>query len=186
METSADRGTRATEDAGARSRTPVGADPLEEAYVRNVGPALRLAYFLTGDRDQAQDLAHEAFVRMAGRLRHRRGIDDTDAYLRRTIVNLFTSSLRHRRVERAWLARQTGARATVPPPEDDPAERDELWRALRGLPERQRAAVVLRYYEDLSEHDAAAILGCSSRALNGLVARAMSTLRAELPEGDDA
>ena len=172
---------RARADSPADARTR---DRLEDVYLRNAGPAMRLAYVLTGDRDQAQDLAQEAFVRMAGSFRHRRAIDDVDAYLRRTVVNLFTSSLRRRRVERAWLARQAGAQTPVPAA-DDPAERDVVWRALQALPERQRAAVVLRYYEDLSEEDAARILGCSARALNGLVARATKTLRAELPRGDE-
>jgi RNA polymerase sigma-70 factor (sigma-E family) len=179
----------ARDGAGSNRAEPsapvaVTSDRLEEAYVRSAPRTLRLAYALTGDRDQAQDLAQEAFVRMASRLRYRRGIDDMDAYLRRTVVNLFTSSLRHRRVERAWLARQGGSGASMAPPADDPGERDALWRALRVLPERQRAAVVLRYYEDLSERDAAVILGCSARALNGLVARATAALRERL-EGSE-
>jgi RNA polymerase sigma-70 factor (sigma-E family) len=162
---------------GRRASGTSGADPLEDAYVRNVGAALRLAYFLTGSRDQAEDLVHEAFARVAARLRHRRSVDDLDAYLRRTVVNLFSSSLRRRRTERAWMSRQHPPEVIV---QDDPAERDAMWRALQALPDRQRAAVVLRYYEDLSEQDAADVLGCSPRALNSLVVRAMRTLRSDL------
>jgi RNA polymerase sigma-70 factor (sigma-E family) len=157
---------------GARGKV----DRLEEAYLRSAPAGLRLAYFLTGDRDQAQDLVQDAFVRLGARFRHLRPIDDVDAYLRRTIVNLFSSSLRRRRTERAWLAKQHGAEPAITSP-SDPAERDEMWRALQALPDRQRAAVVLRYYEDLPERDAAAVLGCSSRALNSLIARALGTLR---------
>jgi len=58
-----------------------------------------------------------------------------------------------------------------------------MWRALQRLPIRQRAAVVLRFYEDLSEHEAADVLGCSASALNALVRRAMATLRNEI--GDE-
>jgi RNA polymerase sigma-70 factor (sigma-E family) len=154
-------------------RSPRGA--LEEIYVRNAASALRLAYFLTGDRELAEDLTQEAFVRVAGRFRHLRDPDDLPAYLRRTIVNLFTSQLRRRRVEREWLCRQ---RAQLPVLNAvDIAERDDLWRAMATLPERQRAALVLRYYEDLSEEDAAEVLRCSIGALNQLVVRAKSTLR---------
>lgn len=169
----------------AEATDPAQMDRLEEAYVRNAPAALRLAYFLTGDRDQAEDLVQEAFARVAGRFRHLRSIDDLDAYLRRAVVNLFSSSLRRRRVERAWLERERSAAASRQPAHD-PSERDEMWRALQRLPERQRVAVVLRFYEDLSERDAAALMGCSQSALNSLLVRAMQTLRTELHRGDHA
>src|SRR5205823_8657267 len=111
-----------------------------------------------------EDLVQEAFVRVAGRFRHRRVPDDFGPYLKKTIVNSFTSHLRRRRLERAWLAKQR--REPALSPEHDPTERDELWIAMRYLPERQRAALVLRYYEDLSERDAAEVLGGSTGALN--------------------
>jgi len=68
--------------------------------------------------------------------------------------------------------------------EGEPEMRDDLWRALAVLPARQRAAIVLRYYEDLPEREAAAVLGCSTGAFHQLVTRATSTLRAQLA-GDD-
>ena len=61
-----------------------------------------------------------------------------------------------------------------------------MWRALQELPERQRAAVVLRYYEDLSEREAAELLGITQNAMNSLVVRAMRTLRAAIDRGEDA
>jgi RNA polymerase sigma-70 factor (sigma-E family) len=156
---------------------------LEELYQRHAPAAIRLAYFLTGDRELAQDLVQDAFVRVAGRFRHLRVPDAFDAYLRRTIVNLFTSHLRRLRLERAELRRERSL-TSVEHRDPDPAERDAMWRALQRLPIRQRAAVVLRFYEDLPERDAAEVLGCSASALNGLVARAMSTLRNEIGEED--
>jgi RNA polymerase sigma-70 factor (sigma-E family) len=161
------------EQAPAESQPGVGR--IEELYRRNAPGALRLAYFLTGDREQAEDLVQDAFVRVAGRFRHLRVPDAFDAYLRRTIVNLFTSQLRRRKVERAYAARQRGSEPSVMP--DDPALRDELWRALATLPARQRAAVVLRYYEDLSERETAEILRVSTGAVSQLVVRAMASLR---------
>jgi RNA polymerase sigma-70 factor (sigma-E family) len=157
---------------------PASAGGLEELYVRNAPGAIRLAYFLSGDRQQAEDLVQEAFVRVAGRFRHLRVPDNFPAYLRRTIVNLYTSQLRRRRLERAYVARRDVGPPVSHP--EDAAQRDELWRALQRLPKRQRAAIVLRYYEDLSEREAADILRVSTGALNALVARATATLRTHL------
>jgi len=168
-----------TQDVGDRSKRGVR---LEDIYVRNAPGALRLAYFLTGDRELAEDLMQEAFVRVAGRFQHLREPDDLPAYLRRTIVNLFTSHLRRRRLERAWLWRE-GGRVPAASEADLPT-RDDLWRTLALLPERQRAAIVLRYYEDLSEQEAAHVLGCSVGALNQLVVRAKTTLRQHLEDDD--
>ena len=132
---------------------------------------------LAGDPEEARDLAQDAFVKMAGRFRHLRQPDAFDAYMRRTIVNLHTSGLRRLRVERSSLARE--AALSVPAAVADDFEvRDEMWHAILCLPARQRAAIVLRYYEDLSESQAADILSCSVEALNQLVVRATKNLRA--------
>jgi RNA polymerase sigma-70 factor (sigma-E family) len=152
---------------------------LGELYARHAGAATGLAYLLTGDRFLAEDLAQEAFVRLAGRFRHLRDAGAFEAYLRRTVVNLFTSQLRRRRLERAFLKREA---ARVEPRHEDPdiASRDELWSAVQRLPERQRAAVVLRYYEDLSEREVALTMGCSGAAAKSLIARGMQALRADV------
>jgi RNA polymerase sigma-70 factor (sigma-E family) len=172
--------TRAVEAGTSGAERATGR--LEELYVRHVPAALRLAYFLTGDRELAQDLVQDAFVRVAGRFQHLRVPDAFDAYLRRTIVNLFTSDLRRKRLERLQLLRERGTAAREHR-DADPAERDRIWRALQTLPPRQRAAVVLRFYEDLSEREAAGLLGCSEGALNQLIVRGIAALRAEI--GDD-
>jgi RNA polymerase sigma-70 factor (sigma-E family) len=154
---------------------------LEDLYVRHAPAASRLAYFLTGDREEARDLVQEAFVRVAGRFRYLRQPDEFDAYLRRTIVNLHASRLRRLRAERSSLARE----AALPAPaalEEDHVVRDEMWHAIIGLPPRQRAAIVLRYYEDLSERQAAEVLHCSVGALNQLVVRATASLRDRIGE----
>lgn len=157
---------------------------LEDVYARHAPAALRLAYFLSGDPETARDLVQDAFVRVAGRFRHLRQPDAFDAYLRRTIVNLHTSSLRRLKVERSSLAREAALLTpTATAVEEDHEVRDELWHAILDLPPRQRVAVVLRYYEDLSELEAADVLRCSVGALNQLVVRAMANLRAHLGEG---
>lgn len=152
---------------------------LAELYERHAPAAGRLAFLLTGDRALAEDLVQEAFVRVVGRFRHLRVPDAFWIYLRRTIVNLHTSQLRRRRLERAHLEREgrdPAREITLP----DVGAREELWTAILALPARQRAAVVLRYYEDLSERETAEVLGCSAAAAKSLVARAMQTLRAEI------
>jgi RNA polymerase sigma-70 factor (sigma-E family) len=164
----------------AADRAP-SARALEELYVRNAPQALRLAYFLTGERSAAEDLVQEAFVRVAGRFGHLREPDTMPAYLRRTIVNLHTSHLRRRRVERDWVRRQPVPDLVLP---YDPGPRDQLWDAMGSLSPRQRSAIVLRFYEDLSEHDAAQVLGCSVGALNQLVVRGLATLRRHIEKED--
>jgi RNA polymerase sigma-70 factor (sigma-E family) len=158
---------------------------MAELYTRYVPAGIRLAYLLTGDRHQAEDLAQEAFIRCVGRFQHLRDRRAFDAYLRRAIVNLHTSGLRRTKLERAHAARERGAptRASSMP---DVAGQQDLWSALQGLPSRQRAALVLRYYEDLSERDTAEVLGCSLPAVKSLVARGTEALRAEIPRGEDA
>ena len=153
---------------------------LEELYERHAPAAGRLAYLLTGDRALAEDLVQEAFVRLVGRFRHLRVPDAFESYLRRTIVNLHTSWLRRRRLERAYLEREKAAVRPADPGMPDIGGREELWRALQGLPARQRAAVVLRFYEDLSERETADVLGSSPAAVKSLVARATGTLRARI------
>jgi RNA polymerase sigma-70 factor (sigma-E family) len=156
---------------------------LAELYLRHVAGAVRLARLLSGDPDAAEDIAHEAFIRTAGRLTRLR--DDTvfDAYLRRTVVNLCRA--RHRRVaiEQRYLRREV--ERPLEPDRSRTEDRDVLWTALRELPERQRAAVVLRYYEDLDEEQVADILRCSPRAVNSLVSRAMATLRGRVDVDDE-
>lgn len=155
---------------------------LAELYERYAPAAIRLAFLVTGDREGSQDIAQDAFVRVAGRFRHLRFPDAFDSYLRRTVVNLCTSRFRHERIERVYVEREgrTPPRTTDPP---DLGDRDELMRALRTLPTRQRVAIVLRYYEDLSETGVADALGCSVFAARSLLARGMSTLRT-IVEGD--
>jgi RNA polymerase sigma-70 factor (sigma-E family) len=156
---------------------------MADLYARHVPSAIRLAYLLSGDPHRAEDLAHEAFIRSVGRFAHLRQREAFDAYLRRAVVNLHTSGLRKRRTERAWMAREGAAEVHRTASMPDVAGKEDLWRALETLPARQRAALVLRYYEDLSEHDTAAVLNCSVAAVKSLVARGSETLRDAVTSG---
>src|SRR6266571_9129414 len=152
---------------------------LGELYLRHADAAVRLAYLLTGDRALAEDLVQDAFVRLAGRLIHLRDPGAFDAYLRTTVVNLTRSHFRRRRVERAYLerARSATAQEAARWPASSVEDREEMWRALARLSQRQRAAIVLRFYEDLPEAQVADILKCRPGTVKSLVSRGLETLR---------
>ncbi len=168
-------------------RGDVDAGRLGELYLRHANDAVRLAYLLTGDRALAEDLVQDAFVRLAGRLVHLRDPGAFDAYLNRTVVNLSNSHFRRKKVERAYLERARsaigaqGAQWSGRSVED----REDLWRALGRLSRRQRAAIVLRLYEDLSERQVAEILKCRPGTVKSLVSRGLERLRNEIRERTD-
>jgi RNA polymerase sigma-70 factor (sigma-E family) len=157
---------------------------LAELYERHVPDAVRLAFLLTGDRETARDLAHEAFTRVVGRLAHLRNPDSFGPYLRRAVVNLSRNHFRGRARERAFV--EPGL-VSDPAPSAELAvtDRAALRESLLALPERQRAAIVLRFYLDLSDGQAADALGCRPGTVRSLIWRGMQTLRASM-ETDDA
>jgi RNA polymerase sigma-70 factor (sigma-E family) len=159
---------------------------IGELYLRHADGAARLAYLLTGDREMAEDLVQDAFVKATGRLIHLREPDAFSAYLRTTIVNLSRSYFRHKRVERLYLerTRTTDGRETYSSPWRAVEDKDELWKALGRLTQRQRAAIVLRFYEDLSEVEVAEILQCAPGTVKSLVSRGLDKLRSEI-DGED-
>jgi RNA polymerase sigma-70 factor (sigma-E family) len=152
---------------------------LADLYVRHAPAGFRLAYLLTGDRDAAEDLLQDAFVKLVGRLRHLRQPDAFEAYLRRTIVNLSNNRFRRRALERTQVEREKRVRGDDAAEPDVPLEQD-MRRALLELPQRQRAAIVLRFYEDLSEREIAELLRCRPATVRSLVFRAVRVLRADL------
>lgn len=162
------------------SERPQDRSRLADLYARHWAQAARLAYLLTGDRNAGEDLAQEAFARLVGRFRHLRDPAAFGAYLRRAIVNLHLSRLRRLRLERDFVRSGGGgvARHTSSIPDVD--ARTDVWRALAALPRRQRATLVLRYYEDLSERETAEVLRCSIAAVKSLTARGMKTLREQM------
>ena len=136
---------------------------------------LRFAYLLTSDHHTAEDLVQTALAKTYlswDKLRDRGALD---AYVRRIIINENTSLWR-----RPWRRNE---RSTDQLPEagvsdSDHSGRDAMWRIVQTLPPKQRAAVVLRYYEDLSEADTAAILGCSIGNVKSQTSRAIAAMRA--------
>ena len=153
---------------------------LATLYRQHSDRAARLAYLLTGDAALAEDLMQDAFVKLAGRLAHLRDPAAFDAYLRRTVVNLANSHFRRRKVERNYLERMGRRPEGEPTGGAGPEERDELWNALQRVAPRQRAAIVLRFYEDLSEERTAEVLGCPRGTVKSLVSRGLEALRSEV------
>lgn len=143
---------------------------------------LRTAYLLSGDRHLAEDLVQNAFAKLYLAWHRVRSRESLDAYVRRIIVNENTSW--HRR---AWRRNETAVDEIPerPNPGDPNHEfdlRDGLWPLVQRLPARQRAAVVLRYYEDLTERETAEILKCSVGTVKSQTSRAIATLRAAYEE----
>jgi RNA polymerase sigma-70 factor (sigma-E family) len=163
----------------AERRVSPGLAALADLYEEHAGSAYRLAYLLTGDADLAEDLVQDAFVKLIGRFADLRSREAFDAYLRRTVVNLSYGLFRRRRVERAYLARERAWAAGSPVGLPDIEQQDLLWTQLLAIAPRQRAAMVLRYYDDLTEHQTADVLGCSVRTVNSLVARGLQAMRTQ-------
>lgn len=143
---------------------------------------VRLAALLCGDGSRAEELTQDAYVQLHARWRQLRDTDKALAYLRQSVVNRSRSSLRHRLVVSRYLAAQP------PPPQAPSAEhgaldllaQSSMLDALRALPERQREALILRYYLDLSEAEIADSMGVSRGAVKSHTARGIAALRQSL------
>ncbi len=158
-------------------------DEAFREFVEAALPALlRFGHLLTGNREAAEDLVQTALMKT---LRAWRGVvrkDDPLAYVKRAMVTGQYTSWRR------WNARLADAAVPDLPVDDGSGERAEraaMLAALRHLPPRQRAVLVLRYYEDLSEQQIAAQLGCRPGTVKSQAARALATLNTVLSTGAD-
>jgi RNA polymerase sigma-70 factor (sigma-E family) len=147
-------------------------------FVAARSPALlRSAWLLTGDEALAEDLVQTVLARVWPRWdRIYRSDSSAEAYVRRAMVTTYANWWRRR-----WRAEQPTARVPEHPvPADRYAEADdrsEVRRALAVLPPRQRAVIVLRYYEDLTETQTAGVLGCSVGTVKSQTSKALAKLR---------
>jgi RNA polymerase sigma-70 factor (sigma-E family) len=153
------------------------------AYVTEAWPRLfRTAYALTGHPSLADDLLQATLVKLFVSWRRVRQADSVDAYTRTVMVNLARSTWRSR-ARRSELL--TDEHLTAPVAhgfESDLVESDRLWREIQDLPPRQRAVVVLRYYEDLSEREIASVLGVAPGTVKSLASAALRKLRVNAAE----
>lgn len=151
-------------------------EELASLFAVQYVPLCRLAYLLLGDAARAEDIVQEAFLRTFAGWGRIRQPELASAYLRRSVVNLCRSGIRHRPVEwrgnsRSYRDEEAGA-ASAAGWEDDVASASTVLEAVRALPPRQRATVVLRYYLDLSEADIAETLGTSPGTVKSQLAKA--------------
>lgn len=142
---------------------------------------LRLAWLLCGDRERAEDAVAEAFAK-SYRQWGRQRIDNPRAYLRRAVVNEANSALRRLGRDRHHAARATGDERGGRGHEERLADHEAVAAALARLPPRQRTAVVLAYYEDLSQEGIARAMGCSLGAAKSNLSRGLGNLRALLAD----
>jgi RNA polymerase sigma-70 factor (sigma-E family) len=155
---------------------------VTELYSLHYRALVRLAALLVRDTPTAEEVVQDAFVAMHGGWQRLRDAEKALAYLRQSVVNRSRSVLRHRTVVDKNLQK---APPDMPSAEHGALvllERSAVVAALHGLPERQRQAIVLRYYADLSEAEIADTMGISRGAVKSHTARGMAALRAALEQ----
>ena len=155
---------------------------VTELYLLHYKALVRLATLLVRDTPTAEEVVQDAFVAMHDGWQRLRDTENALAYLRQAVVNRSRSVLRHRTVVDRNMQQ---APPDMPSAEHGAfilLERSAVVAALRGLPERQREAIVLRYYGDLSEAEIAAVMDISRGAVKSHTARAMASLRAALEQ----
>jgi len=153
-----------------------------ELYAEQYRALVRLAALLVRDTPTAEEVVQDAFEAMHGGWQRLRDTEKALAYLRQAVVNRSRSVLRHRTVVDKNLQK---APPDMPSAEHGALvllERSAVVAALRELPDRQREAIVLRYYADLSEAEIATAMGISRGAVKSHTARGMTALRAALEQ----
>ena len=169
--------------SGMASRVRPGVGDREQFVSGQQAALSRAAFLLTGDPVAAQDLVQEALVRVLVQWRKVERADVPEAYVRRILLHVFLSGRRrswHREQPHAELPEIAGESAGYAAVDD----LDALRRALLALPPRQRAAVVLRHYEDRSEAQTAELLGCSVGNVKALTSRGLATLRLSMASSE--
>jgi RNA polymerase sigma-70 factor (sigma-E family) len=162
-----------------RSLAPVdSATPTYEEYVAARWSALyRTAYLLTGAHADAEDLAQATLVKAYLSWSKVAGAASPDAYVRRILTNTFVSGRRPLRIARERLVDSV---PEIQASDGIDLDRLQLWPHIASLPPKQRAVIVLRYYEDLSEQQIADALGCSTGTVKSNASLALRSLRTRM------
>ncbi|MEV4615794.1 SigE family RNA polymerase sigma factor [Kitasatospora sp. NPDC049258] len=171
--------------AAASGAAGASVDQLTETYRAHYRSLLRLAALLLDDLSSCEDVVQEAFIRVHAARRRVREPEKTLAYLRQTVVNLSRSTLRRRILGMRLLPKPMPDMASAEEGAYDALERDRLRAALRGLQRRQREVLVLRYYADLTEAQAAEVLGISVGSVKAYGSRGLTALRVVMDTSDD-
>ncbi len=148
-----------------------------EGFVAARGPALRrFAYVLCGDRQRAEDLVQSALTQVLRHWVRVSAMQHPEAYVRQAVVREHLAWWR-RRSSREVVSDTAPDRAEPGDFTTTAADRDAAWRLLATLPDRQRAVLVLRYYEDLDDAGVARVLGTTESTVRSNAARGLATLR---------
>jgi RNA polymerase sigma-70 factor (sigma-E family) len=154
--------------------------PEYDAMYAALWPRLvRTAYAVAGDRGLAEDAVQTAFAKAYRGWRRISRLEAPEAYLRRMVVNEVLNDRRRARTRHEVTSSAPPEQPELAAQDAAPA-RDDLWRAVSALPPRQRAVLVLRYYEDLSELQIADALGCRPGTVKSQAAAALASLRSRL------
>lgn len=143
-----------------------------------LAPLVRFGFALTHDEGTAEDLVQLALVRTLLAWPRLRNQGDPERYVRRVMVNEQVSAWRRQRRHPEVALVPPGTGEAYRPDEAELVERDRVWRELVHLPPRQRAVLILRFYEDRSEREVAAVLGCSVGTVKSQTSKALNKLRA--------
>jgi RNA polymerase sigma-70 factor (sigma-E family) len=156
-------------------------DHLSSLYLLHYRSLVRLAALLLDETAAAEDVVQEAFVKLAagGRLARLRDPDAALGYIRTTVLNLARSSLRRRRVATRYAPLVHG-RDRVEDGTVAAVDRAVIVMAMRNLPRRQREAIALRYYSDLTEAQTADLMGVSTGAVKAYTSRGLDRLAQQL------
>jgi RNA polymerase sigma-70 factor (sigma-E family) len=155
-------------------------DEFRQFVAARSSALLRTAYLIVGDWSHAEDVLQTALTKTYLSLRGEREIEAIDAYARRVLINTATNWWRRRwHAERPTSSMPERASADAT---DRWLEREVMWRHVGSLPSRQRAVLVLRFYEDLTEVETARVLGVAVGTVKSQCARALATLRQRLAE----
>lgn len=138
---------------------------------------VRTAYLLTGDYHEAEDVVQATFAKVFRNWSRISRLEEPDAYVHRALVNNNLSRHRRRRVRQLLTPVLPEREHTAGGGHREVEERSALLQALAGLPQRQRAVVVLRYWEDMSESQVAEVLGCSLGNVKSQASRGLAKLR---------
>jgi RNA polymerase sigma-70 factor (sigma-E family) len=176
--------TAMTMPIGRTARVSTAGEVLGDLHRTHYRSLVRLAYLLLGDQGRSEEVVQDAFVKLQLRWGGLRDPDKAPAYLRRAVVNGARSALRHRKVVTRHDAHRTAEPASVSPESIAiaDAEHDRVIAALRRLPERQREALALRYYLDLTEADMAAAMKVSPGSVKTHLHRGLAALAQLLDE----
>ena len=177
-------GERVVTDEARQPETGERDDAFAALFASQRGPVLRLAYLITGDLELAEEVVADAFASMYARWRAGK-VEEPDRYLRRAVVNQVRGRFRRNATRRRFEAARVPA-AAADPSDEGFAERDRVQCALLGLPPGQRAVVALRFLDDRSEAQTAALLGISVGTVKSQAAHGLEHLRRALDDEGDA